>query len=257
MEFSLLGVCWDRTQTCRKGAAAAPALLRAAFSNIGTYIGGVDLAKHYTHDLSDIEPTDANDLVAQVAGRLRLAKGLPMMLGGDHSISFAGVRALRPAAFVSFDAHLDSYPAGCHEPWMAHKPGELGHENVSLKVAELGIPVYEWGTRCWVAAEEDAVKKKKIRLVDTAGLKKIKGPIYLSIDFDVLDPAVMLAVSYPEPAGKSFADVVKAVHVIAPKVAALDFVEFTPTGTPLDGIYALIAAKLIYAVMAEIVKAQK
>jgi len=107
--------------------------------------------------------------------------------------------------------------------------------------------------------ENKFLKENKIKIVkNISDFKKIRGTVYLSVDLDILDPATMLSVGNPEPNGKSVQEISEAIKILAPKLTAADFVEFTPIGIPeLDEIYASIAGKLIYGTMAEIIKSKK
>jgi len=69
------------------------------------------------------------------------------------------------------------------------------------------------------------------------------GPIYVSIDLDVLDPAFAPGVSHPEPGGLSTRDVIGLVQRLRGPVVGADVVELNPTRDP-DGLTARVAAKL-------------
>lgn len=249
MNFDLLGICFDKTQTCRKGAAKAPLLIRNTFPKMETFVSGVDLAeKAFMNHLGNIKPDNMERLIKETQFKLQSAKDFPIILGGEHSISLAGVKALpRIKSFVSFDAHPD-----CED--------SAGHDGVARNIAK-GIGeknVYIYGVRCRSKEENEFLKKSKINIVKSlSGLKNIPDPVYLSIDFDILDPSVLPAVGNPEPDGLKFREVMEAIRVLAPKLAAVDFVEFTPLGVKeFDGIYAMIAGKMVYGAIAEIVKAK-
>jgi len=242
MDFALIGICYDRTQTLRKGAAVAPELLRAAFPKLETYISGVDLTESFIEDLGDITAENAADLFVQAGGRLSLTKKFPIILGGEHTITTAAVKALKPTTVVIFDAHPD-----CED--------SDGHTGILRRLVESGFKVIIFGTRVVSKKEREFMKKYKIKPAKLSDLKRIKGQAYLSIDFDILDPSILPAVGNPEPDGLKFKEVVAAIKTIAKKLVAVDFVEFTPISR--DDISQIIAGKLIYAALAEIVKAKK
>jgi len=250
MNFDLLGICFDRTQTCRKGAAKAPLLIRKSFPKLETFFSGIDLTeKAFMNDLGNIKPSNTGDMIKTSGAILKGSNNFPIILGGEHTISMAGVKALpQIKSFVSFDAHPD-----CEN--------SEGHDGVARNIAKLigEKNVYLYGIRCRSKEENDFLNKSKVNIVkNISELKNVPAPIYLSIDFDILDPSVLPAVGNPEPDGLRFKDVMEAVKILAPKLAAVDFVEFTPLGVKeLDEIYAMIAGKLVYAVMAEIVKVKE
>lgn len=250
MNFDLLGICFDRTQTCRKGAAKAPLLIRSAFPKLETFVSGVELTeKAFISDLGNIKPDNTDAMIKEAELKLKKPKGFPIILGGEHTISLAGVKALpQLKSFVSFDAHPDCENSEGHDGVARNIAKVIGEKNVFI-----------YGVRCSSKEENDFLNNSKINIIKNISvLKKIPAPVYLSIDFDIIDPAVLLAVGNPEPGGLSFREVIEAVKALAPKLAAVDFVEFAPLGIrELDDIYAMVAGKMVYAAMAEIVKAKE
>jgi arginase family enzyme len=64
----------------------------------------------------------------------------------------------------------------------------------------------------------------------------------------------MPAVGNPEPNGLSFKEIIEAIRIFAEKIKAIDFVEFTPLYSEMNEIYLLLAGKLIFAVIGEIIR---
>jgi agmatinase len=233
----MIGVCLDRKQF-RRGSDRAPCEIRKSFTDIETFLEGVDLQEHWMNDLGNIIPKNYDDIEAQL--RKIDPKTFPIILGGDHSITLPAVKALKPKVFVSFDAHPDC------------DGSELTAKSVSRKVFESGFRTVLYGVRTASKEESEFVKKNKIMIATLEDLKKINEPVYLSIDFDVLDPSLMPDVAYPEPNGLAFNQVVEGVKALAKNLIAIDFVEFVPSQNPT---YASIAGKLVYSSLAEIIRA--
>ncbi len=250
MNFDLLGICFDKTQTCRKGAAKAPLLIRKAFPKLETFVSGIDLTeKAFINDLGNVKPGNVDDMIKKTCAILKDSNNFPIILGGEHTVSLAGVKALpQIKSFVSFDAHPDCENSDGHDGVVRRICDTMGKEKV-----------YLYGVRCCSKEENYSLKKYKINVVKSISeLKKIPAPIYLSVDFDILDLSIFPAVGNPEPDGLKFKEVMEAIRAFAPRLAAVDFVEFTPLGIKeLDEIYALIAGKMIYATMAEIIRAKE
>lgn len=237
MDFSLLGICLDRKQF-RRGSDKAPYELRNAFLNIETFLDGVDLQEHWLKDLGNIVPNSYDDIEKQIKTKID-SKSFPIILGGDHSITLPAVKALKPKVFVSLDAHPDC-------------GGEdLSPKSVTRKIFEEGFTTFLYGIRTISKNESDFLNKNKIKIASIEDLKNIKEPVYLSIDFDVLDPSIMPSVAYPEPNGLTFNQVLDAVKALAKNLIAIDFVEFVPTE---NLTYALIAGKLVYSSLVEIIR---
>lgn len=250
MNFNLLGICFDKTQTCRKGAAKAPLLIRSIFPKLETFVSGIDLAeKAFINDLGNIKPNNTDEMIKKVGLKLKKSKDFPIILGGEHTISLAGIKALpNIKSFVCFDAHPDCENSEGHDGVARNIAKAIGEKNV-----------YLYSVRCCSKEENDFLNKSKVNIVkNISELKKIPVPIYLSIDFDILDPSILPSVGNPEPDGMPFNEIMEVIRVLAPKLAAVDFAEFTPLGVKeLDEIYAMIAGKMVYGTMAEIVKAKE
>ena len=238
MDFELIGILLDR-KTFGRGSHNAPIEIRRVFPRMETFINGVDLEEHGLTDLGNILPKNYDKMI--VEANVRINGRFPIIIGGDHSVSYVGVKAVKPKVFVSFDAHPDC------------EPGELRYDTVTRKIAEDGIKTVLYGVRCFSKKEAEFIREKKINIATLEDLKKINGPVYLSIDLDVLDPTIMPAVGNPEPNGLTFSEVLEGVKALAKNLVAIDFVEFVPTK---NTTHTLMAGKLIYHCLAEIIKAK-
>ena len=238
MDFEVLGILLDRKKFCR-GSQNAPIEIRRILPQMETFIDKIDLEDHGFVDLGNIVAKPYKEMIAEAS--IKIDGKFPVFIGGDHSVSYIGIKTVKPKVFVSFDAHPD-----CEE-------GELRYDTVTRKIAEDGIKVMLYGARCFSKKEWKYIKDKKIKLATLEDLKKINEPVYLSIDFDVLDPTVMPAVGNPEPDGLTFKQVIDGVKALAKNLVAIDFVEFVPTE---NTTHTLMAGKLIYHSLAEIVKAK-
>jgi len=237
MDFSLLGICLDR-KIFRRGSDRAPFEIKRIFPQLETYVNGVDLQKIWLKDLGYIEPNDYEE----ITNHIKSIQNFPIILGGDHSITHPLVKAINPKVFVTFDAHPD-----CENK-------DLNFFSVTRKIVEDGFKTYVYGARSFSKAEQEFINNnEKIKIATLEDLKTINEPTYLSIDFDVLDSSIMPAVAVPEPNGLTFNQVLEGIRAIAKNLVAVDFVEFLPTE---NVTYTLIAGKLIYSTLAEIVKSR-
>lgn len=192
-----------------------------------------------------------------------LAAGLfPVLLGGEHTVSGPAVAALQgkypDLHVVQVDAHLDLRDTYDDTP--------LSHACVMRRIAELGVPFSQVGIRSFSGEEWQLVRERgwqpftmsRIRREPdwlASLLAEIKGPVYLTIDVDGLDPAIMPATGTPEPGGLSWwqlADLLRALadRQAGPGLVGLDVVELAPR--PGAEHAAFTAAKLIYRALGHV-----
>ena len=120
--FVLFGVPLDETTVSRPGSRYGPTAMRAATVNFDTYSerADVDLEDVHIHDLGDILIAYGN--IPETLRRVELifsdllnADKIPVMLGGEHTVTLGAMKALKDAAILDFDAHMDArneYPEG-------------------------------------------------------------------------------------------------------------------------------------------------
>ncbi|MFQ6082510.1 MAG: agmatinase [Candidatus Aminicenantia bacterium] len=178
----------------------------------------------------------------------------PIFLGGEHTISFPIVKALKDRgtefSLVQLDAHLDLRDT--------YQKTEFSHACVMRRISELDIPICAVGVRSFSKKEVDYlnqnpnyiffsmnnIRQDKNWLVEF--LSKLKQEVYLSIDFDVFDPSVFPSVGTPEPGGFTWQEGLECIKNIAfhKTIIGADFVELTVYPGIEYSYYS--AAKLIY-----------
>ncbi|MDF1614977.1 agmatinase [Desulfurivibrio dismutans] len=184
-----------------------------------------------------------------------LAAGMfPVLLGGEHTVSGPAVAAMREKYpdlhVVQVDAHLDLRDSYSGTP--------LSHASVMRRVADLGVSFSQVGIRSFCAEEWQLVQERGWQPYTMARIhdqpdwleqlrREIKGPVYLTIDLDGLDPAIMPATGTPEPDGLTWRQVTALSRLLAalkPGLVGMDVVELAPR--PDLEHAAFTAAKLIY-----------
>src|ERR1700733_381633 len=194
---TLLGIPFDANSSYLRGAADAPPLIREAFhcdsSNSSTE-NGIELSAESVLDAGDLKlSTDsAFTTIKNAVGEL-LDKGQnPLCLGGDHSITYPIVRAFAKhftdLTIVHFDAHPDLYDE--------FQGSRTSHACPFARIMEEGLAkrLIQLGIRTMVAHQRKQAARFGVEVVemrDLPALEKLKltGPIYISFDVDVLDPA--------------------------------------------------------------------
>ncbi len=181
-------------------------------------------------------------------------------LGGEHTITRGLVESYLTKhpdlTVVCLDAHADLRDKYDHSP--------LSHACVNRRVWELGRPLIILGVRSYSREEYDFLRVAPRlavfpmnELKTTKGwenarehLESLRGPVYLSIDVDVLDPAVMPGTGTPEPGGLSYAQLLEIVRTVCARgpVVGMDVVELAPI--PGHWVSEFTAARLVYKCIA-------
>lgn len=267
-EIVLVGVPLDISSSYRSGSRFAPAKIREASLNLEGYqmLAGAELpGRLRISDLGDLElvQTDlatSGKRIESLALKLREGGKIPILLGGEHTLTLFASKAFGDAFVLQLDAHRDlrdEYMGEriCHSTVMRRVLGQLPAERL-----------IQLGARSCSRGEEEFAREAKIQthtserlMEDLPGVLKAvretvgKNPVYLTVDMDVLDPAFAPAVSTPEPGGPTTADVLKLVRGLGElEICAMDLVEVVPQFD--QGATAFAAAKIIYELLAAIGK---
>lgn len=255
-DFVLLGVPFDGTTSYKPGTRFGPTLIRHATLNLESYIldYDVDIAEFKISDIGDlaIAAGDAGETIKRVEETLRELKSinpsaLPILLGGEHSITLGAVRALRPGSYVVFDAHLDLRDRYEDNPY--------NHACVARRISELGIKEAMFGIRSGTREEVEYAEKQGIPWIHARDysfdafvelVEPLPEPVYLSVDIDAFDISLVPNTGTPEAGGLRFWEVIEALEWLVEnkKVAGFDIMEVGGSG--LGDVTALTAAKLLF-----------
>ena len=256
----IVGVPFDGTSSYRPGSRFGPGLIRQASLNLESYVLDYDV------DLAEVPIADAGD-IAIVAGDARKTAehvketvedikrinpdALPILLGGEHSMTLGAVEALRPASYVVFDAHLDLRDSYEDNPY--------SHACVARRIHELGIREAMFGIRSGTKDEVDYATQNDVTWVHARNysfdrfMEAIEGlpePLYLSVDVDVFDVSLVPSTGTPEAGGLGFWDVVTAIEWLLGEKEIVGFDVMETAGSYLGDPTAVTAAKLLFYFMA-------
>jgi agmatinase len=251
---TLLGAPYDASSSFLRGAAGAPPKIRAALrsdSANGFSESGIDvLADGVLGDDGDLTLGEGPDARAAIeAGVRAIAErdGRPIVLGGDHSITYSVMRALGSMypdlTIVQFDAHPDLYD---------HYEGDRhSHACQFARIMEEGLAsrLVQVGIRTITAHQREQARRFGVDVIDmktwASGRKPSVGsPTYISLDLDGLDPAFAPGVSHPEPGGLSVRDVLAVIQSLPGPIVGADIVELNPT-RDVNDLTAFVAAKFV------------
>ncbi len=255
----LIGLPTDTNSSFERGPACAPVAIREAlWSDRGNASSesGLELG-------SDINLIDNGDLAltdADVAADDRAiatavsAHPIPLLMGGDHAVTYPIVAALAaqhgPLNILHFDAHPDLYadfegnPRSHASPFARIMEG--GH---AARLVQVGIRTLT--RHCRDQAEQYGVEILPMAGFDVAHVPVLDGPLYISIDIDGIDPSEAPGVSHPEPGGLRVREVLAAIHKQTAPIVGADVVELNPN-RDVGGVTAILGAKLVRELAARI-----
>ena len=261
-QFVVVPVPYDLTSTYQPGSRRGPAAIIEASTNMElydeelkkeTYLAGIHTTEQVGVDARG--PKTMIGAVRKKISRIVAQEKIPVMLGGEHSITLGAVQAVAEKypklTVLQFDAHADLRGSYQGTPY--------NHACVARQIAEF-CDLVQVGIRSMSKEEGNFLPQSKVKSYSADYVfdhqnwaeriaAQIKGDVYITIDLDVFDPSVMPATGTPEPGGLFWRDVLSLLRLVSRKcsVRGFDVVELAP----LPGIVApdFMAAKLIYRLM--------
>ena len=256
--IALFGVPYDRTCSFRGGSRYAPRAIREASYNFEAYM------MDHQRDIREVPVADLGDTPAfgpsaeMVEGVTKMATDvvragkIPIVVGGEHSLAPAVVRAFpKDVGVVGIDAHLDFRDQYLEDRW--------SHACSARRIADhVGVEhVVYMGVRSYSAEEREDLERlgltyvsvydihdRGVRAATERALKSVnRDKIYLTIDMDGVDPAYAPAVGNPEPFGLAPLQVKNVIARLAPDLVGMDLNEVSPAWD--FGQTTLLAARLI------------
>ena len=255
----VLPVPYDSTVSYQPGTRNGPHAIISASRNLElySYEVGYDISKIGIYTTDELAPdmSSPENMISRIEKEVGLIlndKKMPLLLGGEHTITLGALKAFKDIgkdiSILQLDAHSDSRDSLFGSKYM--------HATVMARAKELFSNIVQVGIR---SIDEECAKKinsQQIFFADQvhedidSTIESIRDltteNIYLTIDLDVLDPSIMPSVGTPEPNGLSFGELMKIIKEIAKekKLTGLDIVELNPI--PYLEAPNYTAAKLTY-----------
>ncbi|NPU83773.1 MAG: agmatinase [Syntrophaceae bacterium] len=260
--FVVIPVPYDLTSTYQSGSRRGPLAILEASGNMELYDEELDRETYrsgiHTAPAIEADASGPESMVLTVRERVEEVLDLekiPVLLGGEHSVSLGAVQAVRRKypglSVLQLDAHADLRDAYQGTPF--------SHACIARRIVEL-CPLVQAGIRSMSAPEALYLKDSGIRsfsadfvMAGEENLDRIsellEGDLYITVDLDALDPAFMPATGTPEPGGidwRALTGLLRRVSRRA-RIRGFDVVELSP----LPGLVApdFLAAKLVYRMM--------
>ncbi|MDV0444229.1 agmatinase [Methanorbis rubei] len=251
--YVIFGVPFDATTTFKAGARDAPLAIRAASYNVETYLPfhDVEMPEILFHDMGDMYCDCVPDLVCgqveDAVSDLLKDEKIPVMIGGEHSLTIGAVRAVAPKWYVVCDAHLDMLEE--------FRGSRFNHDCVTARVSENVENIVIIGPRSGTRDEfaearerfhlytaDDVLERGMRSVLDEVGQMIGEDSVYLSIDADAIDCCMTPGLGTPEPFGLTPVDVRSVIRRFAKNAVGFDYVEVLPNDS---GQTAVVAAHLI------------
>jgi len=255
---------YDLTSSYQKGSRNGPDAICAASNylelfdeelEIETYKNGI-----YTSiplPLGTLSPEKMVSRIEQEVHLVLKAGKIPVLIGGEHSVSIGAVRILsrhyKNLSVLHFDAH--------HDLRNSYDGSTYNHACVARRFIDC-CPLVQAGMRSMSIEEQYFLNTKpahlkRLTIYDMRKktnwkkdiIRSLSDTVYISLDLDVLDPSIMPSVGTPEPDGMLWHDLLEILRLTAKhkRIVGFDIVELLP----IKGLVApdFLAAKLIYRLL--------
>ncbi|EYB69174.1 Agmatinase [Deinococcus phoenicis] len=275
-DVGVLGIPFDIALGFRPGARYAPRALREAslryvppFTDLSgrTRLDGVTFADAGDVLLPSLEPDLARERTTGAARQLRERCHLPVFLGGDHSVTFPLLRAFADVPelhVIQLDAHLDFTDVRNDTRFSNSSPFRRAAEELPnlVHITTIGLRGLRFDPEAVRAARvrgHTLIPMTEVAADLTGVLARLPSGknVYLSVDADALDPAVLPGTSSPEPDGLTYAQTLALIRGAVQRntLVGLDLVELAPNLDP-TGRSALIGARLVIETLCEVFDAR-
>jgi agmatinase len=273
-DVAIVGAPMDDLVSDRPGARYGPRAIRAASGPAGPHLETkVDaFAELRIVDYGDApvlpaDPVRSHAAIEATVGEVLDAGLIPIVLGGDHSIAEPDISACAarhgPIGLVHFDTHTDTgrevFGVERSHGTPMFRLVEAGKID-ARRYAQIGLRGYWPGEAefAWQAEQgiisffEYDVRELGIDEVVRRTVARVgEGPVFLSVDVDVLDPAFAPGTGTPEPGGLTSSELLRACRTVAERltIVGADVVEVSPTGIASADITALVADRIVREIL--------
>lgn len=225
--FAIVGAPLDASTSFQPGTRFGPRELRHAAHPFEDYDQSTDtrFTDCAVYDHGDIHPTDDTseylDFLSGTLADFDDEGATPLLLGGEHTVTIAALRALDPEIYVCLDAHLDLRES--------YAGNSLSHATVTQHALDIVDEVVVLGARSGSEAEFERAEQERVTVVEPEQVPSWEldrsGEVYLSVDIDAADPGFAPGTGTPEPFGLEPRTMRDVVRDAAPQAVGCDIVE--------------------------------
>ncbi|WP_435076110.1 arginase family protein [Halococcus sp. AFM35] len=243
-DYVLLGAPLDISTTFQPGTRFGPREVRHHAHTFDDYDRRTDqrFTELGVHDAGDLDgwddATEYLDFLRGMVTDIHDEGSVPLLVGGEHTVSAAGVRATDPDIYVCLDAHLDLREA--------YAGNELSHATVTRRALDTVDRAVILGARTGSEDEWKRADRDDVTVVQPEAVPDwepdFDGTVYLSVDIDAADPAFAPGTGTMEPVGLTPRELRRVVRAVAPATTGFDVVEVNDRD---DGQAAALGGKLL------------
>jgi agmatinase len=270
VDVAIVGAPIDDLTSDRPGTRFGPRAIRAASCPPGPHleakVDAMQVLRVVDFGDAPVAPSDplgSHAAIERTVGQVVAAGGIPVVLGGDHSIAEPDIRAVAavhgPVAVVHFDTHTDTgeevFGVEISHGTPFYRLVRDGQIDPSRYV-QIGLRGYWPGEHEFAWQAEHGITSLFMHDVRERGVRAIveetvtiigDAPTFLSVDVDVLDPAFAPGTGTPEPGGMTSGDLLWACRALASqlRLVGMDVVEVIPSGVASSDITALVAERIV------------
>jgi agmatinase len=270
-DVAVVGAPMDDLVSDRPGARFAPRAIRAASCPPGPHLeakidafSALRVADFGDAPVIPADPVTSHAAIESTVAQVLAAGAVPVTLGGDHSITKPCIEACAaargPVGVIHFDTHTDT---GAEVFGVERSHGTFmkqlvdGGQVVGARYAQIGLRGYWPGETEFTWQAEHGITALFAHDVRDLGIREVvgralaavgNGPVYLTVDVDVLDPAFLPGgTGTPEPGGLTASELLLGVRLVcgAVDLVGCDVVEVIPTAVGSADPAALVAERVV------------
>jgi agmatinase len=274
LHAAIVGAPFDDLVSDRPGARFGPRAIRAASCPPGRHLEAridafteLRLADFGDAPVVPADPEVSHRAIEETVGTVLSAGAVPIVLGGDHSIAEPDIRACArakgPVGLIHFDTHTDT---GTEVFGVARSHGTPMYRLVEegaiapRRYVQIGLRGYWPGEKEFAWQRDRGITSLFMHDVRRQGIEAVveralgvvgDGPVFLSVDVDVLDPAFAPGTGTPEPGGMTSGDLLWAVRTVAAGVdlVGAEVVEVCPAAIGSADPTALVAERTVREIL--------
>lgn len=259
--FHVLPVPYEKSVSYGSGTALGPKAILKASWQLEEWDGKSKPCDSGIYTCSTVDcsvaPEQVIENIAQATTDIIQHGGMPVVLGGEHTVTYGVLKGLKAAGITDFgivqiDAHADLRDA--------YEGDALSHASVMKRAVDMDIPLYQLGIRAFCEEEIATRKQFGVQYQDADELvpnnitsitlpEDFPEKVFFTLDIDGMDPSVFPSTGTPVPGGLGWYQTFSLFESVAQQrdIIGFDIMEFAP----IKGFHAydFAAAMLTYKMM--------